>query len=121
MLQASLPCQGISGTSFAQDSVGSHSRSFGLRTGLASKASASFSFFFFGGLNSELHACKAGTLPLKPLLQYIFALVILEMGCLYKLFAGAGLEPMILPISVSQVARIIGMSHCCLAYNFFWE
>jgi hypothetical protein len=43
--------------------------------------SAFFFFFFFWwdyGLNSGLHAYKAGAIPLEPQLQ--FALVILDMG-----------------------------------------
>jgi hypothetical protein len=34
----------------------------------------------FVGLNSGLHACKAGAQLFEPHLQFIFALVILEMG-----------------------------------------
>jgi hypothetical protein len=52
-------------------------------------------FFFFWwdwGLNSGLHACNVGILPIEPYLQSIFALVIWEKGC-YKLFAQVGLKP----------------------------
>jgi hypothetical protein len=42
-------------------------------------------------LNSGLHSCKAGTLPLEPLSPVHFALVILEMGS-QELFSQAGLE-----------------------------
>jgi hypothetical protein len=51
-------------------------------------------FFFFWWnwrLNSSLRICKAGALPLEPHLQYIFALVILDMG-FCELFAWAGLK-----------------------------
>jgi hypothetical protein len=37
-------------------------------------------FLWYRVLNSGLQACKAGTLPLEPCLQSIFALVMLEMG-----------------------------------------
>jgi hypothetical protein len=43
------------------------------------------------GFEQRLHTCKAGTLPLEPHLQSIFALVILEMGS-HKVFAQTGLE-----------------------------
>jgi hypothetical protein len=58
-------------------------------------------------LKSGLHTSKAGTLPVEPYLKSVFALVILEMGSC-KLLAQALLKP---PISASQVARIIGVSH----------
>jgi hypothetical protein len=66
---------------------------------------------------SVILACKADTLLLEPHLQSI--LVILEMGGL-KNYLPRLASTMILLISASQVARIIGVSHCCLAYFFFF-
>jgi hypothetical protein len=43
-------------------------------------------------LNSGFHTYKAGSLMLEPHLQFIFALLILEMGSL-ELFVWTGLEP----------------------------
>jgi hypothetical protein len=53
----------------------------------------SLSFFLMNwSLNSVVHTCRAGTLPLVPHIQSIFSLVILEMVS-HKLFAETGLKP----------------------------
>jgi hypothetical protein len=48
-------------------------------------------FWWEWGLNSGLHGCKAGVLPLESHLQSVFVLGILEMG-FQELFAWAGLQ-----------------------------
>jgi hypothetical protein len=48
------------------------------------------------------------------------AQLLVEMGS-WELFVQAGLEPTILPISASQIARIIGMSHWHLAAPVFFD
>jgi hypothetical protein len=65
------------------------------------------------GFESGLHTCKTGTLPLEPHLQSILLWLFWRWGS-YKLFAWTGLKwCVILPISASQVARIIVMSYQC--------
>jgi hypothetical protein len=66
--------------------------------------------FWDWGLNSGLCTCKADALPLDPLLQSTFVLVILEMDS-HELFAQDWPQTAILPILISHEARIIGMNH----------
>jgi hypothetical protein len=81
------------------------------------KSGVSWYFSFFCvcemGLDSGLHTCKAGILSLEPHLQYILLMLFWIWG-LTKYFPGWP-GPMILPISVTHVARITGLSHQCQA------
>jgi hypothetical protein len=65
---------------------------------------------------SSLHACKAGTLLLEPNLLSILLWLFWKWGS-HELFTRAGLEPWSSQFH-SQVVRIIGMSHQCLASIF---
>jgi hypothetical protein len=64
------------------------------------------------GLGFEL---RAGTLVLEPHLQSILPWLFWRWES-HELFAWAGLGTTILPSSVSQVARIIGVSHCLSSF-----
>jgi hypothetical protein len=84
-------------------------------------------YFFLGqrwdlGLNSELPSCKVGVQLLEPHLQSILL-------CLFWRWSLTTICPgwpqtVILPVSVSQVARIIGMSYWWPAWKnctFEWS
>jgi hypothetical protein len=60
---------------------------------------------------SGLHICKAGALPLESWFQSILLWLFFEDGVLWTIYVG-WLWTTTLPISVSQVARITGISHC---------
>jgi hypothetical protein len=64
---------------------------------------------------SGLHACKGGILPLKSHLQSILLWLFWKWSL--KDYLPGLASNLILPISTSQVARIIGMSHQHLAWN----
>jgi hypothetical protein len=64
-----------------------------------------------------LGACKAGTRPLEPLLQYILVWLFWRWD-LRTVFPDWP-HAIILPISDSQVARITGISHQHLVNNMF--
>jgi hypothetical protein len=73
----------------------------------------------FGGLNSGLHACKAGTLLLEPHLQFILLWIFWGLANYLPRVASNSDPPNLnLPISTSQVASITCMSHQHLA-DFF--
>jgi hypothetical protein len=81
-----------------------------------------FFVLFLGdwGLNAGLCTCKAGTLLLEPHVQSIL-LWLFWRGGLVNCFPGLALNHD-LPISASQVARIIGVSHWHLApVSFQWH
>jgi hypothetical protein len=61
---------------------------------------------------------KVGALPLQLHLQSILLWLILEIG-FCELFVWAGLKLAVFLLSVSQVARISGMSHWYLPYFIF--
>jgi hypothetical protein len=70
-------------------------------------------FLWLWSLNSGLRACKAGIPPLKLCLQSI--LIWLFWGWGSRMICQDWLQTLFLLISASQVARITGVSHQCLA------
>jgi hypothetical protein len=71
-------------------------------------------FFFFWwewGLNSGIHACKAGALPLKSHIQFILLRLFWRWGGLSNYLPRLALNREILQISASQVPGITGVSH----------
>jgi hypothetical protein len=70
-------------------------------------------------LNSELHPCKVGTLPLEPYLQSI--LLWLFWSWVLKTICLGWSQTLNSWISPSQVARIMGVSHWHLAKDHFLE
>jgi hypothetical protein len=76
--------------------------------------------FLYGGwvwdLNLGLHACKVGALPPEsassPFCSGYFGVGDLSTICLSWAWT------VVYPISASQVARVVGMSHQCLAFEF---
>jgi hypothetical protein len=69
--------------------------------------------------NSSLHNCKAGSLLPEPRLQFI----LLWLFCRWYLsnYLPGCPRTVILPISASQVARITGMRHPCLACHLYFK
>jgi hypothetical protein len=63
-------------------------------------------------LNSGLHACKAGILPLEPYLHHI----LLWLLGLWNYLPGVARNKILL-ISASEVGKIIGVSHWDLTKN----
>jgi hypothetical protein len=64
-------------------------------------------FFAFGGLNSGLHTCKTGALPLEPHLRAVLDWLSWRWGS--QTICSGWPSAMIFPISASQVARITGV------------
>jgi hypothetical protein len=76
-----------------------------------------FNFWQDWGLNSELHTCKADTLLLDPHFLFISRCLFWRWGISQTISLGWP-RTLILPISASQVAMIIGVSHQHLDYFF---
>jgi hypothetical protein len=77
-------------------------------------------FFLVGlGLNSGLHTCKVGALMLETHIQYILLWLFWRWGVSQTTCPGWPWT-LILLISASQVARITGVSHQCLAQFTFY-
>jgi hypothetical protein len=75
---------------------------------------ATKTFYFFGRtevLHSGLCACKPGALPLELHHWSILLWFILRWG--FRNYLPTWPQTVILPISISQVARITGLSHQC--------
>jgi hypothetical protein len=77
-----------------------------------------FFFWWDWGLNSGPCTCKSGAILLEPYLETIL------LWCLgegvFQIICLGWFWSSILPISASQVARITGVSHWCLAGKWYF-